>query len=55
MDIMTYICSRVRSHKAFFANSGEASSSNVDVLSLHDSTAEGEVATSKLEIWIAGW
>jgi hypothetical protein len=53
MDIMTYLFTG--SQKAFFANSGEASSSNVDVLPLHDSTAEGEVTTSKLEIRVAGW
>lgn len=43
-----------RSHKTFFANSGETSSSNVDVLPLHDSTAQGKVAASKLEVGVAG-
>lgn len=51
MDIMTssFTCS----HEAFFANSGETSSSNVDVLSLHHSTTKGKVASSKLEVWVA--
>lgn len=43
------------SHETFFANSGETSSSNVDVLSLHDTTAHGKVAASELEVWVAGW
>jgi hypothetical protein len=52
MDIFVHalICSQ----KAFFANSGEASSSNVDVLPLHDSATQSHVATPKLEIGVAG-
>lgn len=53
MDIMAYLFTG--SQKAFFANSGETSSSNVDVLPLHDATTECEVTTSKLEIRVAGW
>lgn len=44
------------SQEAFLADSGESSSSNVDVLSLHHTTAEIQVATcGKLEIGVAGW
>lgn len=44
------------SQEAFLANSGESSSSNVDVLSLHDTAAKIQIATcSKLEIGVAGW
>lgn len=42
------------SHKALLANPGESSPSNVDVLPLHDTTANIQIATCrKLEIWIA--
>lgn len=53
MDIWTY--SFTSSHKTFFANSGETSSSNVDVLPLHDSAAQGKIPTSELEVGVAGW
>lgn len=44
------------SQKAFLADPGESSSSNVDVLSLHDSSAEVQVATcGDLEVGIARW
>ena len=43
-----------KSHEAFLADSGEASSGNIDVLTLHDTAAEVQIATSKLEIGIAG-
>lgn len=43
------------SQEAFFANSREASSSNIDVLSLHDTATHIQVATcSKLEVGVAG-
>lgn len=43
------------SQEAFFANSRETSSSNIDVLSLHDTAAHVQVATcSKLEVRVAG-
>jgi hypothetical protein len=46
--------SKGASQEAFFANSGESSSSDVDVLSLHDSTAEVQIATCcNLEIRVA--
>lgn len=42
-----------RLQKALLADSGEAGSCNVDVLSLHDATAEIQIATcSKLEIGV---
>jgi hypothetical protein len=53
MDIFVHVL--ICSQKAFFANSGEASSSNVDVLPLHDSATQSHVATPKLEIGVAGW
>jgi hypothetical protein len=43
-----------KSQEAFFADTGEACSSNVDVLSLHDTAAQSQIATCKLEIWITG-
>lgn len=42
------------SHEALLAYAGQASSGHVDVLSLHDTAAEVQIATTQLEIRVAG-